>query len=94
MENFSPSAARRNDGETRLPHSFCGVSGAAQHPLRACSACAGDYEDPDRTTWVAIVEDEDNLPQATALEEGSDERRNGEGTREERTEDEFPAQDV
>jgi len=20
-------------------------------PLRACSACAGDYEDPDRTSW-------------------------------------------
>ena len=20
--------------------------------LRACSACAGDYEDPDRTTWT------------------------------------------
>jgi hypothetical protein len=21
--------------------------------LRACSACAGDYEDPDRTAWPA-----------------------------------------
>ena len=21
--------------------------------LRACSACAGDYEDPDRTAWTA-----------------------------------------
>ncbi len=20
--------------------------------LRACSACAGDYEDPDRTAWM------------------------------------------
>ena len=20
--------------------------------MRACSACAGDYEDPDRTAWV------------------------------------------
>jgi len=21
--------------------------------MRACSACAGDYEDPDRTAWTA-----------------------------------------
>jgi len=20
--------------------------------MRACSACAGDYEDPDRTAWI------------------------------------------
>lgn len=24
-------------------------------PMRACSACAGDYEDPDRTVWVTGV---------------------------------------
>jgi hypothetical protein len=24
---------------------------AAVIPLSACSACAGDYEDPDRTAW-------------------------------------------
>ncbi len=22
------------------------------HEMRACSACAGDYEDPDRTAWA------------------------------------------
>jgi hypothetical protein len=27
---------------------FAGVSDPA---MRACSACAGDYEDPDRTAW-------------------------------------------
>jgi hypothetical protein len=30
--------------------------GASLHPLRACSACAGDYEDPDRTAWPLDVE--------------------------------------
>jgi hypothetical protein len=24
----------------------------ATHKMRACSACAGDYEDPDRTAWA------------------------------------------
>jgi hypothetical protein len=31
--------------------------------LQACSACAGDYEDPDRTAWSAGSDDswdEDN----------------------------------
>ena len=26
--------------------------GGAMAGLRACSACAGDYEDPDRTAWA------------------------------------------
>ncbi len=26
--------------------------GGAMAGLRACSACAGDYEDPDRTAWT------------------------------------------
>jgi hypothetical protein len=25
--------------------------------MRACSACAGDYEDPDRTAWPADDEE-------------------------------------
>jgi hypothetical protein len=24
---------------------------AASRPVEACSACTGDYEDPDRTAW-------------------------------------------
>jgi hypothetical protein len=27
--------------------------------MRACSACAGDYEDPDRTAWTPAQEEED-----------------------------------
>jgi len=33
----------------------CGAAQAAlrgPQPMRACSACAGDYEDPDRTAWI------------------------------------------
>jgi hypothetical protein len=42
---------------------FCRDSGAGDspQPLRACSACAGDYEDPDRTTWTEESE-EDETP--------------------------------
>jgi hypothetical protein len=28
--------------------------------LRACSACTGDYEDPDRTAWIEEAADEEN----------------------------------
>jgi hypothetical protein len=27
--------------------------------MRACSACAGDYEDPDRTAWPTDEEEGD-----------------------------------
>ncbi len=39
--------------------------------MRACSACAGDYEDPDRTAWgPGEVEDPefDGAPSATEEE--------------------------
>ena len=43
--------------------------------LRACSACAGDYEDPDRTAWPADDEEsgagqcdaEDEFPEGAFL---------------------------
>jgi hypothetical protein len=31
-------------------HLIDGAGGAIE--MRACSACAGDYEDPDRTAWT------------------------------------------
>lgn len=31
---------------------------SAAIPLFACSACAGDYEDPDSTTWTARDEED------------------------------------
>jgi hypothetical protein len=43
-----------------------GVGGEIE--MRACSACAGDYEDPDRTAWTpddAEDEERDGTPRAT-----------------------------
>ena len=43
-----------------------GVTGA----MRACSACAGDYEDPDRTAWTPDDADDEreDEPRATTEE--------------------------
>ena len=36
---------------------------ARTNEMRACSACAGDYEDPDRTAWTPNdVDDEERDP--------------------------------
>jgi hypothetical protein len=45
--------------------------GAEIAALRACSACAGDYEDPERTAWPVDEEAEDerkNVENATVDE--------------------------
>jgi hypothetical protein len=34
--------------------------------MRACSACAGDYEDPDRTAWTPDDADDEEREQAPA----------------------------
>jgi len=39
--------------------------------MRACSACAGDYEDPDRTAWTPDEPDDegrDDAPGTTTEE--------------------------
>jgi hypothetical protein len=80
MENFSDLGTARAVGrETLWPETY-GESRDSQSPLRACSACAGDYEDPDRTAWTPDEEEED-LPVEMAQEKAE----NG---------DEFPAQEV
>ena len=56
----------------------------SQSPLRACSACAGDYEDPDRTAWRPDEEEQD-LPVETVQERAQEKAENG---------DEFPAQEA
>lgn len=35
----------------------CGKVERPQQAIRACSACAGDYEDPERTAWTDDDED-------------------------------------
>jgi len=48
------------------------INGAgATREMRACSACAGDYEDPDRTAWTpddAKDEERDDAPSTTTEE--------------------------
>jgi hypothetical protein len=38
--------------------------------MRACSACAGDYEDPDRTAWPPDDGDDGEEEQAFGPDEG------------------------
>src|SRR5258708_29622548 len=58
------NSARRETGARKGAGALRGVSGesgsAVQgRELRACSACDGEYEDPDRTAWPADEENRD-----------------------------------
>jgi len=71
------------EGDRRLlPPAFCGDSAASRQLLRACSACAGNYEDPDRTSWTPDREEDKEWPQKRADEKAEDQDEDG---------DEFPA---
>jgi hypothetical protein len=37
---------------------------AVEKPVRACSGCAGDYEDPDRTAWEEETEEDEEEGEA------------------------------
>jgi hypothetical protein len=55
------------------------ISGAdATLKMRACSACAGDYEDPDRTAWTTGEQEQEEDEPVCAPRE---------------TTEEFPAED-
>ena len=65
----------RSDGVTADQHATPGEvyseNGAGANVMRACSACAGDYEDPERTAWTLDDEEEeerDDAPSATTEE--------------------------
>lgn len=48
----------------------------AEISWRACSGCAGDYEDPDRTAWRDLAEDSEEVPAEHEVEaEEKDEER-------------------
>jgi hypothetical protein len=84
VENFSGSGmARMADQDPTSPETR-GEPGASQLPVRACSACAGDYEDPDRTVWTPDEEEEDLLAE-NALERAQEKAESG---------DEFPAREA
>jgi hypothetical protein len=48
-----------NMNRTLEAGAVCGGSGTSAQPLLGCSACAGDYEDPDRTAGTSDLEDAD-----------------------------------
>ncbi len=56
-----------------------------QWTLNACSACAGDYEDPDRTAGTLEAEDDEQLLQVPQHENAQERSENG---------DEFPADEA
>ena len=72
----------RSDDETGNRHELRGdvfsMNVADQtHEMRACSACAGDYEDPDRTAWApddGEDEERDVAPRATTEELPAEDR--------------------
>ena len=49
---------RQRKGAAAGPHGQDGAPSngecGAGLMMRACSACAGDYEDPDRTAWAPV----------------------------------------
>ncbi|MGB7282962.1 MAG: hypothetical protein WBE13_11930 [Candidatus Acidiferrum sp.] len=62
-------------------------TGASPQALRACSACPGDYQDPDRTAWVPEPGEDEELPDETddpETQENTESQADGD--------DEFPAQ--
>jgi len=75
---------RRGEGisvaQARSAGSFLS-DGAGERPaLRACSACAGDYEDPERTAWSS------DDPEDEEREDGREEEQRAPN-------EEFPAED-
>ncbi len=70
-----PYGAENHTTSPRLITSNCTVTGLwksvenSENPWRAYSGCAGDYEDPERTAWVEI-EDENEEGGGEDLQEG------------------------
>jgi hypothetical protein len=71
---------------------FYGDSHALPQPVRACSACAGDYEDPDRTAWPPDLEEDDG-DEGLPLESQRTDTNNAPGDVD-RNDDEFPARET
>ncbi len=59
MENFVAPGMDRATSRERLEASIFKVPGSLALTLRACSACDGDYEDPDRTARMPDEGEED-----------------------------------
>ncbi len=74
VENAAALRGAVDPGPRPLTPVACGNAEIARESVRACSACDGDYEDPDRTARVPDSEDDEELADERALEEaGGDE---------------------
>ena len=96
MENFLSLALGTVAGRKPLMPVFCAFTGGLAQSLRACSACAGDYEDPDQTAWAADEEENDlalEKPQDRAQEKAENEA-GVEGENDGANGDEFPAREA
>jgi hypothetical protein len=87
VEDFSGCGINQAAVGSRLELAARAGSAAIPQPLRACSACAGDYEDPDRTAGGTDEED-DEVETQTHLPEGQRECAEYEA---DANGDEFPA---
>jgi len=61
-EHATPARLGDQDGV----YSISGAHGASE--LRACSACAGDYEDPERTAWTPDEAEEEECDSVTSVD--------------------------
>jgi hypothetical protein len=69
----------------------CATSGLVSAAMQACSACEGDYEDPDRTAWSADeVADEPGDEALGEFDEGQPGDREDEGGAPRTSAEEFP----
>jgi hypothetical protein len=50
--NFGCKSKQKDVAEPAAAWAGGARAGSRPLALRACSACAGDYEDPDRTAWA------------------------------------------
>ena len=86
VENFSGIALVGAPTRGSRQPGFYGGREISQPSQTACSSCAGDYEDPDRTAWTPEAEDDEERSQDVTR------NRSLGGTEEEgECNDEFPA---
>jgi hypothetical protein len=69
VEDFSCQRFGRESARSLLESVARVDSSTASQPLRACSACAGDYEDPDRTAWGPDAEEDESGEEHTRGDE-------------------------
>jgi hypothetical protein len=62
VENFRDLGMDRTADRKPLEPGLCREPGGFAQALRACSACDGDYEDPDRTAQMPDEDEEDFAP--------------------------------